>query len=77
MNLTYRFPDPREEAHRRAQEFQRLSVAERWAEVAAMMAFGWAMVASSPKRPMIEQRMAEQEVDAQRIQRELFQRHGR
>jgi hypothetical protein len=41
------------------------------------MAFGWAMVASSPKRPQIEQRMAEQEEEAQDIQRELFRRHGR
>ncbi len=76
MNLPYHFPDPREEAYRRAQEFQRLSVAERWAEIAAMMAFGWKMVASSPNRPMIEQRLADQEAEAQRIQRELFHRHG-
>jgi len=76
MNLPYHFPDPREEAYRRAQEFQQLSPTERWAELAAMMAFGWEMVASSPKRPMIEQRMADQEAEAQRIQRELFHHHG-
>lgn len=77
MNLPYHFPDPREEACRRAREFQRLSEAERWAELGAMMAFGWKMVASSPNRPLIEQRMADQEAEAQSIQRELFRRHGR
>jgi hypothetical protein len=76
MNLPYHFPDPGEEAHRRAEEFQRLSPTQRWAEITAMMAFGWDMVASSPKRLMIEQRMAEQEAEAQRIQQELFRRHG-
>jgi hypothetical protein len=34
------------------------------------------MVASSPRRKLIEQRMAEEEAEAQRIQRELFRRHG-
>ena len=77
MNLPYRFPDPREEAYRRAQEFRQLSPTERWAEISALMAFGWAMVASSPNRIRIEERMAEQEAEAQRIQRELFRRHGR
>jgi hypothetical protein len=76
MNLPYRFPDPREEARRRAREFQQLSPTERWTELAAMMAFGLQMVASSPKRQMIEQRMAEEEAEAQQIQRELFRRHG-
>ena len=77
MNLPYHFPDPREEAYRRAQEFHQLSPTERWAEITALMAFGWAMVASSPNCTLIEQRMAEQEADAQRIQRELFHRYGR
>jgi len=77
MNLLLQFPDAREEAYHRAQEFHQLSPTERWAELAALMAFGWAMVASSPRRPMIEQRMEEQEEEAQRIQRELFHRHGR
>lgn len=76
MDLPYHFPDPREEACRRAQEFQELSSSERWAELAAMMAFGWKMIASSPHRSAIERRMADQEVEAQRLQRELFHRHG-
>ena len=76
MNLPYRFPDPREEACRRAQEFRQLSPTERWTELAALMAFGWKMVASSPRRHLIEQRMDEQEAEAQRIQGELFRRHG-
>jgi hypothetical protein len=77
MILPYHFPDPREEACARAREFQELSSTERWREIAAMMAFGLAMVASSPDRARIEQRMAEQEDEAQRIHADLFQRHGR
>jgi len=77
MNLPYRFPDPREESYRRAQEFRQLSPTERWTELAALMAFGWKMVTSSPTHHLIEQRMEEQEVEAQRIQAELFRRHGR
>ncbi len=76
MELPYRFPDPRDEARRRAEEFQQLSSSERWAEIAAMMAFGWKLVVLSPNRSMIVQRMAEQEAEGQRIQRELFQHHG-
>jgi tetrahydromethanopterin S-methyltransferase subunit G len=41
------------------------------------MAFGWKMVAMSPDRRAIESRMEEQEADAQRIQKELFQRYGK
>ena len=77
MNLPYNFPDPREEAYCRAQEFRQLSPTERWAELAALVALGWKMVASSPRRQSIEQRMGEQEAEAQRIQGELFRRHGR
>jgi len=76
MKLPYNFPDPRDEARRRAQEFRELSPTERWVEIAAMMAFGWEMVASSPRRAMIEKRMADQEMDAQNFQKELFRRHG-
>ena len=77
MDLPYHFPDPREEAHARAQEFRKLSSTERWREIAAMMAFGLGMVAASPNRASIEKRMADQEAEAQRIHRELFLRHGR
>jgi hypothetical protein len=77
MNLPYRFPDPQEEARRRAQEFQQLSSSQRWQELAAVMAFGWKMVAMSPQRQAIERRMEEQEAEAQRIQKELFQRYAR
>lgn len=77
MNLPYNFPDPREEAYLRAQEFRQLSPTERWTELAALVALGWKMVVSSPRRHLIEQRMEEQESEAQRIQGELFRCHGR
>jgi hypothetical protein len=77
MDLPWKFPDPQEEARKRAEEFRCLPPEERWREIAAMMAFGWRMVRSSPRRAEIERRMDEQERDWQRIQRELFARHGR
>ena len=77
MTLLYRFPDPQEEARRRGQEFQQLSSSQRWQELAALMAFGRKMVAMSPDRRGIEQRMEEQEAEAQRIQKELFQRYAK
>jgi hypothetical protein len=77
MDLPWRFPDPQEEARERAAEFQRLSPEERWREIAALMAFGWRMVRSSPRRAAIEEQMADQEREWQRIQKELFACHGR
>jgi hypothetical protein len=77
VKLPFQFPDPSEEAHRRAAEFQSLNPDQRWREMAALMAFGWAMVRSSPRRADIENRMNEQEVRWQKLQQELFARHGR
>lgn len=77
MNLPVQFPDPQDVARERSQEFQRLTSSERWAEMAAMMAFGLNMVRESPRRADIERRMKEQEQEWQRIQKELFARYGR
>lgn len=76
MTSPLQFPDAQEEARRRAAEFQRLSPEERWREMAALMAFGWAMVRSSPRREAIEQRMQDQETEWRRIQQELFARYA-
>jgi hypothetical protein len=45
--------------------------------MAALFDFGWRMVATSPNRQIIEQRMQEQEAEAQEIQRQIFRRYGR
>lgn len=76
MDLPLKFPDRMEEARKRAEEFQRLSPDDRWREIAALMAFGLAMVRSSPQREAIERRMDEQEQAWRRVQKELFARHG-
>lgn len=77
MKLPHRFPDPLDEARERAKDFRQLTSTERWTEQAALVAFGWNMVASSPRRDLIELRMDEQEAESQRIQAELLRRHGR
>jgi hypothetical protein len=76
MQPSIKFPDPMEEAFRRAQEFQKLSPDERWRQITGLMALGWAMVRSSPRRKQIEERFAEQEAEWRRIQQELFARYG-
>jgi hypothetical protein len=76
MDLPLKFPDRHEEARKRAAEFQRLSPDERWREIAALMAFGLAMVRSSPQREAIERQMDEQEQEWRRVQKELFARYG-
>lgn len=76
MNFPYRFPDPLQEAARRAEEFRRLSPDERWREIASLMELGFAMIHESPRREWIQKRMAEQESQWQRSQRELFEHYG-
>jgi hypothetical protein len=76
MDLPIQFPDRHEEARRRALEFQRLSSDEKWQRIAALMAFGLAMVKSSPHRAAIEKRMEEEEQEWRRVQKELFARYG-
>lgn len=76
MPLPYQFPDPLEVARLRAEEFQRLSVEQRWREIAALSALGLKMLRGSPEREAMEKRMLESELNWQEIQRGLFARHG-
>jgi hypothetical protein len=66
------FPDPREEARARADEFQRLSPDARFREIFAMMAFGINMVRSSPRRAEIEKRWQDEEKALSRFYQEAF-----
>jgi len=75
--LPLRFPDPREEAYARAQEFRRLSPDGRWQEIAALMELGLSMVRWSPRRAAIERRWEDQEAEWQRLQLRLFAQHGK
>ena len=76
MPLPYQFPDHLELARLRAEEFQRLSVEQRWREIAALSALGLKMLHGSPEREAMEKRMLESERNWQEIQRGLFARHG-
>ena len=70
------FPNPAREAHRRAQEFQRLSPEDRWNQIAELMEIGMKMVHSSPRRQEIERRMEAQELEWQRLQQKVFSEYG-
>jgi hypothetical protein len=75
--LPLRFPDPREEAYARAQEFRRLSPDRRWQEIASVMEFGLWMARNSPRREAIERRWEAEEADWQRLQRSLVAQYGK
>ena len=76
MNLPYRFPDPREEACRRAQEFQRLTVEERVAAMLDTIETGLYFLSVSPRRAAMDRVFLEREAACQALQKELIRRHG-
>lgn len=76
LTLPYHFPDPQEEARRRAREFQQLPAAERLAAILDTIQTGMLLLSVSPQREAIDRLFLEREAAAQRIQRELIQRHG-
>lgn len=76
MNLPYHFPDPREDACRRAREFQRLSVAERLAAMLDTIETGMFLLMVSPRREAIDRIFLEREAAGQELQKELIRRHG-
>jgi hypothetical protein len=75
--LPLRFPDPREQARARAEEFRRLTSEERWREIIALMALGLNMVHSSPHRTAIESRWEAQETEWQQIQKRLLANYAK
>jgi hypothetical protein len=76
LELPYRFDDPFEEAARRAQEFQRLPPDERLRQLMDVIETGLALLRASPHREVSERLFQERETEWQRIQKELFLRHG-
>ncbi len=71
-----RFPNPMEEARQRGQEFQRLPANERVRQILDLVETGLSLVRQSPHRAKIEQLQEEHEAEWQRIQAELFRKHG-
>jgi hypothetical protein len=76
MNLPFRFPDPREDAVRRAREFQQLSPEERVRQLADVIETGHVLLRHSPNREIQDSLFQQREAEWQRVQRELFIRHG-
>jgi hypothetical protein len=76
MKLPYNFPDSRAEAFRQAQEFQRLSVADRVAAMLDTIATGMYLLSVSPRRAEMDRVFLEREAAWQGIQKELIRRHG-
>jgi hypothetical protein len=76
MKLPYNFPDPREEAYRRAKEFQALPVKERLRDMLDTLRMGMYLLKVSPSREVIDRIFLERESRWQAIQKELFRRYG-
>ena len=76
MNLPWRFPDPMDEARKRAEEFQRLSSDERLRDLLDTIETGLIVLRESPHREAVERLTLEREREWQRAHREVFRRHG-
>ena len=70
--LPLRFPDPREEAYARAQEFRRLSPPQRLESLLDVFETGMMLIRQSPKRQLLDQMYLKREDQWRRIQQELF-----
>ena len=76
MELPYRFPDEAEVIRRDAEAFRRLSPRERVLRLVGLIASGMKLLEGSPQREAGRKLRLEQEAEWQRIQKELFARHG-
>lgn len=76
MDLPFRFPDPLEDATKRAEQFQRLPQDERVRQLMDVIQTGMILVRESPNREAMERVFQQREAEWQRIQRECFARHG-
>ncbi len=74
--LPLRFPDPREEAYARAQEFQRLSPEKRFEYLHDVIKTGMYFISQSPRREILDQIFLNRESEWQDIQKRLFE-HGK
>jgi hypothetical protein len=77
MNLPFRFPDPQDEARKRAEEFQRLPPDERLRELMDTIDTGLVLIRMSPNREVIDRLTKQREQEWQNIQQELFRRYAR
>ena len=77
MTLPWQFPDPLDQARRRADEFQRLSANDRVRQLLDTIETGMVLIHESPNRRAVHQMFLDRESEWQRIQAELFQKHGR
>ena len=76
MELPYRFPDPLAKAARRADEFQRLPRDEKLRQLFDVIQTGLVLLQDSAHRKVSDRLFLQRAADWQRIQRELFSRHG-
>ena len=76
MELPHRFPDPLEEAARRSEEFQRLPPEERLRQLMDVIETGRLTLRHSTRRKASDRLFRQREAEWQRIQQDLFIRHG-
>jgi len=76
MDLPYRFPNEAEVIRRDAEAFRRLSPRERFLRLLDLIGCGVKLLEHSPQREAGRRLRLLQEEEWQRIQKELFARHG-
>lgn len=76
MELPYRFPSQADTIYEEAQAYRRLSPTDRLLVLLDLIASGVTIMNQSPHREASLRLRQAQEEEWQRIQRELFARHG-
>jgi hypothetical protein len=77
MGQAFRFPRQADMIYDRAEAYRRLSPTERLLAILDLIASGKAIMDQSPQREAGRRLREAQEAEWQRIQKELFARHGR
>jgi hypothetical protein len=77
MKHPIRFPREADTIYEQAAAFRRLSPTERLLAILDLIASGVALMAQSPNAEAAQRLREAQEAEWQRVQKELFARHGR
>jgi hypothetical protein len=76
MNLPYRFPREADTIFERAKAYRRLTPTERFLRIVDLIASGFTLFEHSPHKEASRRWRQAQEDEWQRVQKELFARHG-
>jgi hypothetical protein len=77
VDLKINFPDEAEKIYQDAVAFRKLTSSDRFLAILDLMSSGLTLIESSPQKEAIQRWKLAQEAEWRKIQKELFNRHGR